>query len=75
MATKSNELLEISIEEIFNIMNNDLLNIKDESLAWEGILRWVKYDRENRMEHIAMLLSTVRLGILEFQVSNDLFKI
>lgn len=66
---KSEELLEISIAEMFHIMNSDLLNIKDESLAWEGILRWIKYDSDQRIQYVPLLLTTVRLGILEFQVS------
>lgn len=69
VVTKSDELLEISIDELYHIMNNDLLNIRDESLAWEGILRWIKYDPHLRMQHVPLLLTTVRLGILDFQVS------
>lgn len=70
VVTKSDELMEISFDEMFHIMNNDMLNIKDEALAWEGILRWIKYDSHQRMQYIPMLLTTVRLGILEFQVSR-----
>lgn len=62
VVTKSDELMEISFDEMFNIMNNDMLNIKDEALAWEGILRWIKYDSHQRMQYIPMLLTTVRLG-------------
>lgn len=69
VVAESDELLEISIDEMFHIMNNDLLNIKDESLAWEGILRWIKYDPGLRLQYVPLLLTTVRLGILEFKVS------
>lgn len=69
VAAKSDELLDISIDELYQIMNNDLLNIKDEALAWEGILRWIKYNAEQRIQHVPLLLTTVRLGILQFQVS------
>lgn len=69
VVTRSDELLEISKDEMYHIMNNDLLNIKDEALAWEGILRWIKYDSERRIQHVPLLLTTVRLGILQFQVS------
>lgn len=73
VVAKSDELLDISIDELYQIMNNDLLNIKDEALAWEGILRWIKYDADNRMKHVPLLLTTVRLGILQFQVSYGTF--
>lgn len=68
VVAKSDELLQISKDEMYHIMNNDMLNIKDEALAWEGILRWVKFDVNLRMQHVPMLLTTVRLGILQFQV-------
>lgn len=75
VVAKSDELLEISINEIFNIINNDLLNIKDESLAWEGILRWIAFDPDKRIHFVPLLLTSVRLGILEFQVSFDIVKL
>ncbi|XP_037046582.1 kelch-like protein 10 isoform X2 [Bradysia coprophila] len=67
VVAKSDELLDISIDELYQIMNSDLLNIKDEALAWEGILRWIKYDADQRIQHVPLLLTTVRLGILQFQ--------
>ncbi|KAJ6644555.1 Kelch-like protein 10 [Pseudolycoriella hygida] len=70
VVAKSDELLEISVEDIFKIVNNDLLNIRSESLAWEGILRWIQYDANRRTQYVPLLLTTVRLGtlgILEFQ--------
>lgn len=68
MVAKSDELLQISKDEMYQIMNSDLLNIKDEALAWEGILRWIKHDSDRRIQHVPLLLTTVRLGILHFQV-------
>lgn len=69
IALKSEELIHMSAEELHTILNDDLLNVKDECLVWECILRWIEHDREARKVQIPKLLSSIRLGCLNATVS------
>lgn len=40
IATQSEEILELPLEELKQIINDDELNVKSEEIVWEAILRW-----------------------------------
>ncbi|XP_037046810.1 kelch-like protein 10 isoform X2 [Bradysia coprophila] len=71
VATKSDEIVDISLSDLQEILQDDLLNIKDECIAWECAVRWIKYDPEERKQHVPLLLQTVRLGILQTEYFMD----
>lgn len=74
IALKSEELIQMPMEELHAILNDDLLNVKDEYLVWECILRWVEHDRESRQIEIPKLLSSIRLGCLNATVTLWIFE-
>ncbi|XP_029299567.1 kelch-like protein 10 [Cottoperca gobio] len=59
----SEEFLELSVQEISDIIDRDDLNVRKESTVFEAILRWITNLPEERKVHIAVLLSKVRLGL------------
>ncbi|MCQ4187930.1 hypothetical protein FK515_30720, partial [Klebsiella pneumoniae] len=59
MTKVSREFLDLSIDEIAHIIEKDELNVKQEDVVFEAILRWIDHDPENRKQHIAVLLSKV----------------
>ncbi len=69
IARLSEQLIQMPVDELHAILNDDLLNVKDECLVWECILRWIEYDRDTRHLHMAKLLSAIRLGCLNATVS------
>lgn len=69
VALKSEELIQMPLIELQAILNDDFLNVKDEYLVWECILRWIEYDRESRQKDVPTLLQSIRLGCLNAQVS------
>lgn len=69
VAVKSEELIQMPTEELQAILNEDLLNVKDEYLVWECILRWIEYEPETRKMEMPKLLSSIRLGCLNATVS------
>jgi kelch-like protein 10 len=62
---QSEELLELSVEELQAVVGADELNVKNEKMVWECVLRWIDHDTDNRMDHIVDLLKNVRLGLLD----------
>lgn len=71
MATQSDEFLHLPLEELNGIILEDELNVKSEEAVWEAVLRWVNYDPEARWQHTVKLMGSIRLGLLDTQVSID----
>jgi hypothetical protein len=71
VSQQSVELLELPVEELQAILGSDELNVKQEELVWECVLRWIDHDAENRKDHIVDLMKTVRLGLLDAQFFHE----
>ncbi|XP_021913789.1 kelch-like protein 10 [Zootermopsis nevadensis] len=53
------------VEELQSIIESEELNVKNEKVVWECVLRWINHDVDNRKGHIVGLLKGVRLGLLD----------
>ncbi|NXC41415.1 KLH10 protein, partial [Penelope pileata] len=60
----STEFLDLSLEELQDIIEKDELNVKQEDVVFEAILKWIAHDPLNRRKHISTLLSKVRLALM-----------
>jgi kelch-like protein 10 len=65
VSQQSDEFLELPSEELQALICSDELNVGTEEIVWEGVLRWINHDTENRKCHMAELLKRVRLGLLD----------
>jgi kelch-like protein 10 len=61
----SEELLELPVEELQAIVGEYGLNVKNEKMVWECVLRWIDHDTDNRKGQIVDLLKNIRLGLLD----------
>ncbi|XP_047191782.1 kelch-like protein 10 [Scophthalmus maximus] len=61
------EFLLLSVQELNEILGRDDLNVRTESIVYEAILCWIAHIPEERKEHIAVLLSKVRLAPTSLQ--------
>lgn len=75
IATKSNELLMLSDEAMVEIISSDDLNVKNEEIVFDCIIRWTNHDLDNRKQHIAKLLRCIRLGLLSTQYFVETVKV
>lgn len=55
----SEEFLQLSVQELTDILDRDDLNVRKESSVYESILRWITHVPEKRKGHITVLLSKV----------------
>lgn len=74
IAAKSEQILKIKIEDLFEIINDDMLNCKDEEIVWKLCLKWIDLEPEQRSqpECILKLLQGVRLGLLPTSVNINI---
>lgn len=62
--SQSDEFLNLSFDELREIIAHDDLNINSEREAFDAIIRWLKHDSEFRKNNLPELLSQVRLPLL-----------
>ncbi|XP_062250370.1 kelch-like protein 10 [Platichthys flesus] len=56
------EYLQLSVLDLTDILGKDELNVKNERTVFDVILHWIAHIPNEREEHIAVLLSQVRLA-------------
>uniref|UniRef100_A0A7N8Y0B2 Kelch-like protein 10 n=1 Tax=Mastacembelus armatus TaxID=205130 RepID=A0A7N8Y0B2_9TELE len=64
IACVSQELLELSVEQLAVIIENDHLNVKQENTVFEAVLHWINHLPDQRRGHMSVLLPKVRLGLM-----------
>ncbi|XP_056284900.1 kelch-like protein 10 [Pseudoliparis swirei] len=57
------EFLQLSLQQLIDILERDDLNVRNESVAFEAVLRWIDHAPETRKAHVAVLFSKVRLAL------------
>ncbi|XP_067937040.1 kelch-like protein 38 [Watersipora subatra] len=75
VAEQSEELAELSLSSLVTYLSADNADIGSEAVIWQALIRWTRYDAENRKEDLYELLSCVRLSVLSSEelsaISND----
>ncbi|GAB6019992.1 Kelch-like protein 10, variant 3 [Chamberlinius hualienensis] len=62
----STDLLSLNLEDLMELLECDELNVKNECLVWETVVKWIDFDPEKRSDHVSILLrGGVRLGLVE----------
>ena len=62
IAATSEELLLLTAQQLVKVIENDRLNVKQETTVFQAILRWIAYAPEERSRYISLLLSNVSEG-------------
>ncbi|XP_074645907.1 kelch-like protein 10 [Tubulanus polymorphus] len=58
------DVLTLHVQEIERILSADDLNVKNEELVFETIIRWIDHDPDDRLKFIGRLMYCVRLGLI-----------
>ncbi|XP_063744509.1 kelch-like protein 10 [Eleginops maclovinus] len=76
VAATSEEFMQLSAQELSQIIGDDRLNVKQEKMVFRAILSWISYAAGERREYISLLLPKVRLALMNLEnfiecVSNN----
>ncbi|KAF4070454.1 hypothetical protein AMELA_G00285740 [Ameiurus melas] len=63
----SSKFLELNEEQLGGILQRDELNVKQEKMAFQAIIRWIKHEPDVRKQHIVNLLLKVRLALIDLE--------
>jgi len=61
---ETEEFKNVSFRLMCLLMSSSELNVTDEMLAYEAVIKWVKEDREERKKYLAELVSHLKLPLL-----------
>uniref|UniRef100_A0A667ZDI6 Kelch-like protein 25 n=1 Tax=Myripristis murdjan TaxID=586833 RepID=A0A667ZDI6_9TELE len=61
---ESEEFYSLSKDKLLELILSDELEIEDEQVVFNSVLRWVQYDLEGRRHHLPELLRGIRLALL-----------
>lgn len=61
----SQEFHQLSVDELCDIFDHDELNVKNESIVFEAICKWISHNSERKKKHFAILLSKVTILLLQ----------
>ncbi|NXW59122.1 KLH10 protein, partial [Eurystomus gularis] len=65
MTMVSTEFLELSVNDLEDIIEKDELRVTQEAVVFEAVVRWIAHDPQNRRQHVAGLLGKVRLARIQ----------
>ena len=58
------EFVTMTVRHLDTLLASDDLNVTDEVVVYEAVIRWVKHDLESRRQHLAQLIGKVKLPML-----------
>jgi kelch-like protein 18 len=69
---ETEEFLALTVEELAEVVGEDELFVSTEEEVFNAVLRWVKFNPEERQDSLALLLAKVRLPLLTPQFLSDI---
>ncbi|CAG9819221.1 unnamed protein product [Phaedon cochleariae] len=69
--SQEEEFLQLGTCQLVNLIKKDELNVPDEKDVYNAVLRWVRYDEENRHQKMEPILTAVRCQFLPPKFLND----
>ncbi|XP_029960180.1 kelch-like protein 10 [Salarias fasciatus] len=76
----SQQLQRLTVHEFAHFLDRDDLIVRAESILYEGIMKWIGNDPDQRKEHLCYLMSKIRLCLMSMRyimvtvLPNDLVK-
>ncbi|XP_066291069.1 kelch repeat and BTB domain-containing protein 8-like [Branchiostoma lanceolatum] len=70
----SDEFCSLSVNQLTEIISHDELDVKEEIIVWEAVVRWVQHSREDRLHHLPSILPHIRFNLLTSDVTAAIFE-
>ncbi|PSN56988.1 hypothetical protein C0J52_04246 [Blattella germanica] len=67
----STEFKDLSAEELESILCDDELNVRNEELVFEAVMKWTEADLPSRKQYLKILIHCVRYGLMSFKFFTD----
>ena len=61
---KTESFLDLSVEDINDLLSNDKLNVSSEQQVLEALMLWITHDIEDRKSYLPRLITRIRLRLI-----------
>nr|XP_046908347.1 kelch-like protein 18 [Dermatophagoides farinae] len=68
---QSDDFLQLDSAEMIDIISSDELNVSNEKIVFEAVMRWTSHDEKMRQQNLADLMRQVRLPLLYPEYLTD----
>ena len=62
------EFLDLSIERLMLFVSSDLIEVRNEETVYQAIIRWIRFDLEDRKQYLYQMMQEIRLPVID--ISN-----
>ncbi|KAH8251456.1 hypothetical protein KR038_000164 [Drosophila bunnanda] len=64
VAARNTDIMDMNVKDFYSIISDDELNTREEDYVWKLCVKWIDRDPENRKQHVAHLMTGLRLGLM-----------
>ncbi|XP_016954296.1 kelch-like protein 10 [Drosophila biarmipes] len=64
VANRNTDILDMNVKDFYSIISDDELNTREEDIVWKLCVKWIDRNPESRKQHVAHLMTGVRLGLM-----------
>ncbi|XP_041564730.1 ring canal kelch homolog isoform X3 [Drosophila elegans] len=64
VAARNTDIMEMNIKDFYSIISDDELNTREEDHVWKLCVKWIDRNPESRKQHVAHLMTGVRMGLM-----------
>jgi hypothetical protein len=68
---KTDEFMQLSAEELIDIISRDSLNVRKEEEVYNAVMNWVETDLEHRMDSLEKIFEHVRLPLVTWDFLKE----
>ncbi|GCB66890.1 hypothetical protein scyTo_0007958 [Scyliorhinus torazame] len=68
---KGEDFLQLAAHELIGLIANDTLNVEKEEAVFEAVMRWVRNDKENRLESFGEIFDCIRFRLMAEKYVKD----
>lgn len=68
--TGYDEFLDLSFDRLSSFISSDFIDVRSEEIVYDAVIRWVKFDLEERQSFLSQLLEDIRLPVIDINYLN-----
>lgn len=63
--TENLEFLELSVDSLIRYISSDYIDVRTEEIVYDSVIKWIKFDTDERKKHITELLEHIRFPVVD----------
>ncbi|XP_041357909.1 kelch-like protein 21 [Gigantopelta aegis] len=74
IVVECDEFVDQPLERIIQYISSDFIDVRTEETVYDAVMRWIKFDPDERDKHLPVLLQNIRLPVLDISSLHAMAK-